>query len=331
MSKANDGGTRAPARTMMPAPVSDEEALEEVLREVEQIARRGAPVVNVDVQVAAQKVKAALADLREDVRLYERVKAQAAVGEFDFDVLDRLQRNGPALWLLGHRARVEREQSARLIDEATLNRATYVRAELGRIATYHFGRDPLEGAAVLKIGNSIDHQVLANDLRYLHDLCVRRRKKLEGDANLTPDLLKDARRISDELLDAFGDRASTGLREADRVAALWSVVKADHDALLEVLRYLLRATPDRGKARFPRLVGGPGRSKRTNSAGEEDAVPEEAPGGGAARVQTEGAAPGGEVTRPAEPEKPAVATPTPKRAAAPAKKKNKKSARGKRG
>ena len=73
---------------------------------------------------------------------------------------------------------------------------------------------------------------------------------------------------------------SNGLREVDRVAALWSIVKADHDELLEVIRFLLRATPDRGKGRFPRLVGGPGRSKRASASEgevEEGDVPAEEP------------------------------------------------------
>ena len=323
MTTGNDGGGRAVARTMAPAPVSDEEALSGVLREVDQIARRGTPPVNVDVQVAAQKVKATLKDLRADVRLYERVKTQASVGELDFAMLDRLQRNGPALWLLGHRAKLEREESARLVDAATLERGLEVRAELLRVAAYHFGRDPIEGANVGAIGHTNDHLLLANNLRYLHDLCVRHKKRLEGDANCAPALVAEARHIADLLRDALDGRASSELREADRVAALWSIVKADHDELLEVLRFLLRGTPDRGKGRFPRLVGGPGRSKRAaGSEGDDEGDgPAEEPEGEAAPTPV--VAPT-DAVKPAE-VKPAAAT---KPAAAPTKGKKPKAKRG---
>lgn len=267
MTTGKDGSA---ARTMEPEPMSDEAAVNAVLREVERIARQGAAQVNVDVQVAAQKVKATLKDLRADPVLYARLKALAGIGEFDFGALDRLQCNGPALWLLGHRARLEREQSARLIDEETLARAMAVRVELHRVADYHFGRDPKEGAAVAAIGNGPDHLVLANDLRYLHDLCARERKRLANDTNCPPALVAEARALADRLRDALEGRASNGLREADRVAALWSLVKSDHDALVTALRFLLRETPDGGKGRFPRLGAGPGRPKRANDNEGDD-------------------------------------------------------------
>lgn len=274
MTTGKDGSA---ARTMEPEPMSDEEAVRAVLRDVERIARQGAPQVNVDVQVAAQKVKATLKDLRADAALYGRVKAVAGVGEFDFGALDRLQRNGSALWLLGHRAKLEREQSARLLDEATLARAMTVRTELHRVVVYHFGRDPKESAAVAAIGNGPDHLVLANDLRYLHDLCAREKKRLANDANCPPALVLEARTLADGLRDALAGRASNGLREVDRVAALWSLVKVDHDALVTVLRFLLRETPDGGKGRFPRLGAGPGRAKRASDNDNEGDDDGEAP------------------------------------------------------
>jgi len=316
---------------MEPGPVSDEEAVAAVIREVDQIARRGATPVNVDVQVAAQKVKAALKDLRADDGLYARVKAQASVGEFDFAALDRLRRNGPALWLLGHRSKLEREQSARLVDEATLDRAMEVRVELLRVAIYHFDRDPKEADTVKAIGNTRDHLLLANDLRYLHDLCVRHKKRLAADANCTPELVAEARKTADLLREALEGRASNELREADRVAALWSIVKADHNALVEVLRFLLRASPDRGKGRFPRLVGGPGRSKRTaeGEGDEEGEVPAEEPE--AAPPPTPVDAKPAEA-KPAEPKPIAAPAPAetkkPKQAAVAAKAKKPKKKRG---
>jgi cell division septation protein DedD len=316
---------------MEPGPVSDEEAVAEVIREVDQIARRGATPVNVDVQVAAQKVKAALKDLRADAALYARVKGQASVGEFDFAVLDRLQRNGPALWLLGHRAKIEREQSARLLDEATLARAMDVRVELLRVASYHFGRDPKEADTLEAIGNTGDHLLLANDLRYLHGLCVRHKKRLAADANCTPELVAEARQLADRLREAMEGRASSELREVDRVAALWSMVKPDHDALVEVLRYLLRASPDRGKGRFPRLVGGPGRGRRASEAdGDDDGDgPAEEPDGGAAPtpVDAKPAETKSPEPKPAEPVTPAAAT-KPKQATAAVKAKKAKKKRG---
>jgi hypothetical protein len=144
-----------------------------------------------------------------------------------------------------------------------------VRTVLRRVAEYHFGRDAKEGAAVAAIGNGPDHLVLANDLRHLHDLCAREKKRLASDANCPPVLVTEARTLADHLRDALAGRASNGLGEVDRVAALWSLVKADHDALVTVLGFLLRETPDGGKGRFPRLGAGPGRAKRASDNDNE--------------------------------------------------------------
>ena len=100
------------ALSMAPAPLDDEAALQEVLREVDPIARRGA-TVNVDVQVPGRRLRRVLARIRRDARLYESLKVLAAVGLFDFAVINRLQRAAPALWLAGHRAKLERASVAR--------------------------------------------------------------------------------------------------------------------------------------------------------------------------------------------------------------------------
>ncbi len=258
--------------SMAPAPVDDEAALREVLREVDPLARRSASV-NVDVQVPGRRLRRVLGRIRRDARLYESLKTLAAVGLFDFEVLNRLQRAAPALWLVGHRAKLERARGARAVDPALVERGAFVREEMARIARHLFGRDPIEAAAVNDLDHGNDHLRLANHLRYLHDLFVRHEARVARDAFYDPAHVVDAKRIGDQLRDALDARESDEVRWVDRAAALWATVRADYAELQQVGRFLLRATPELAKETFPALVkGGPGRGK---SAREDDAGDEE--------------------------------------------------------
>ena len=296
--------------SMAPAPLDDESALRDVLREVDPIARRSASV-NVDVQVPGRRLRRVLARIRRDARLYEGFKLLAAVGIFDFEVLNRLQRAAPALWLVGHRAKLERARGARTVDAATVERGVFVREEMARIARHLFGRDPIEAPAVNDLDNGNDHLRLANHLRYLHDLFVRHEARVARDVFYDATHVADAKRIGDLLRDALDGRESDEVRWVDRAAALWANARADYAELQQVGRFLLRATPDLAKETFPALVkGGPGRGKR---AVEDDAADEEA--------VDDAPPPANEAEKPAEEKAaPVVAAPAEGRAETPAEK-----------
>jgi hypothetical protein len=258
----------APKLTMVPPPQDADAALKAVLLEVEQIARKGSPHVNVEVQVVVRKIKAVLADVRSDAMLYEALKSLASARLFDFKCVNRLGTNVSALWLAGHHAKREKEQSERAVPEETAKEATHIREELTRTMRYHFGRDPVEGPSVNAIQNSVDYLELTNDLRYLHELSVRFHERLSRDAMYDTKMAARAKHLCEEIMGALDHTAVDEIRWIDRVAALWSLVKADYNELKNVGRFVLRATPDEAERRFPSLVKGPTRSKRATDAHE---------------------------------------------------------------
>jgi hypothetical protein len=148
-----------------------------------------------------------------------------------------------------------------------------VREELTSAVRYHFRRDPVEGPVVNAIKNGPDYLVLANDLRYLHEMFLRFPATLARDRFYDAKMIADAKRLSDEILDALDRTAVDSIRWVDRVATLWSMVKTDYNELKSVGRFLLRATPSEAERRFPALAHSPGRPRRSATKGSTTKTP----------------------------------------------------------
>jgi hypothetical protein len=257
--------------TMNPVPVDDEKVADALTEELEQIVRRGVKPANVDAQIAADRVMAMIIELRSDVELYTRIKAQAEAKEFNFQILNRQQSNARALWRLAHRAKLERVQSEALVDEATQERALDVRAKLSRAVKYHFEGHTVHGAAVAAVDNSNDHLKLANDLIFLSELCSANRALLSHDPRCPESLFAEAARLGAIMRAALEARQNNSVRQMERVSALWSIIKADDKELRRVLRYLLHNTPEEMNRRFPPLEGIAKRSAQKPDTSDEGA------------------------------------------------------------
>lgn len=252
---------QSPTLTLVPPPNDDETVPAAVIRDLDALAMTRKLTLNVDVQVVARRIRATLRRVRSHP-VYEQLKTLASVGLFDFEVLNRLARNAPALWLIGHHARQERLQNNRVLSEEVATRATSVRMQLARVAQYHFGSDPVEGVTVNAITNVLDYQRLANDLRYLHDLFTRMASTMSHDPHYNIETVQEAGALANTIVEAFDRREENHVRWVERSGALWALVRADYDELQTSGRWLLRANPEEAKRVFPSAVPAPPRGRK---------------------------------------------------------------------
>lgn len=276
MTLTNYASYDASAFTLVPVAMDDDTALATILAEIDAKIGTTTATLNVDPQAAADTVIAVVTALRDDKALYARYKALAAIHEADFNVLVRLNRYAPALWLAGYHHKLEREDSPRAVPEDVITRGMELRDALYQVLHYHLHDDKDLGPGLARIQRKNDRRVLANDLRFLATAALDHGDELVHDRRYDPEHVKQALGVSSDIRRALGAREVTPVRWLDRCLVLWSLVQRDYDELAVVGRFLLRAQEDEGRRRFPALVKGGG--ARRKDAREEppanDASPE---------------------------------------------------------
>lgn len=278
MTLTNYASYDASAFTLVPVAMDDDTALATILAEIDAKIGTTTATLNVDPQAAADTVIAVVTALRDDKALYARYKALAAIHEADFNVLVRLNRYAPALWLAGYHHKLEREDSPRAVPEDVITRGMELRDALYQVLHYHFHDDKDLGPGLARIQRKNDRSVLANDLRFLATAALDHADELVHDRRYDPDDVKQALRVSSDIRRALGAREVGSVRWLDRCRVLWSLVQHDYDELLTVGRFLLRAQEGEGRRRFPALVkGGGGRRKGADDEAPGDDRTPEAP------------------------------------------------------
>ena len=263
------------AFTLVPVAVDDDAMLTTILAETDAKIGTATATLNVDPQAAADTVIAVVTALRDDKALYARYKALVAIKEADFNVLVRLNRYAPALWLAGYHHKLEREESPRAVPEEVVTRGMELRDALHLVLHYHFHDDKELGPGLARVQRKQDHRVLANDLRFLATAALDHADELVHDRRYVPEQVKEALGVSSEIRRALGAKEVAPVRWLDRCRVLWSLVQRDYDDLQEVGRFLLRAQEDEGRRRFPSLVKGGG--SRRKDTGEEPPANDTAP------------------------------------------------------
>lgn len=263
--------------TLAPAPVDDETLLAEMLADID--ARVGAPtaVVNLDLQQAADTITAVISGLRGDRALYDRYKRLVAMEETSFEVLRRLQRQVPVLWLAAWRGAMEDNAPDTVIPGDLAEEAVKLRDEMLPVIQYNYGDDKRHGAELLAMTHTNDRQAIAGQLRLMASLVLGNPREVEHDRRYKPEWTQKALTLSQDIRGALGAKELGGVRWKQRAAVLWTTVEEDYAELMSVGRFLLRNQEAEGERRFPALRKGRGRRSADESAVDDDTTPIPAP------------------------------------------------------
>jgi hypothetical protein len=288
---ARDLDSKPAALTIKPVVFKDPEDLSELFQEVDREIGGETTPINVDLRIAADTVSLVLTTLRTDTSLYARFKAMARAGEVDFEILKRLNRNAPLLWVAASEAQLERELSNRRVSAETRIQATTLRDALHRILTYHFGDEPTIAERLGGITRANDHSALATALHFMGTLALTHAEELASDRRYNPKMAADALSLSAAVRTERTAIEVPTIRWSQRCAVLWTHVARDYAELIAVGRFLLRARPDEAMRLYPSLTKRSGTKRRgEEDEGKEEAVEEETPANDAEPAATPEAA-----------------------------------------
>ncbi|MFO0602886.1 MAG: hypothetical protein U0324_47610 [Polyangiales bacterium] len=225
----------------------------------------------VDLQAAAVTALSVCDDVRDDAALYARFLKQAEAGEFDAEGFRKLQQLAGGAWHARRmQLRAESGDTEETVPAALIEAGDELVGRMLPVARYHLAKVPAAASVVAGINTSRGHMRLANNLLNLAELYQTHRAVIEGDrVNYRATDADEAGRVASAIVTSLADTSAGGADVwGDRCARVWTLLSDCYEQVQAVGHYLLRATPDAARERFPSLVAG---SRATPS--RKDATP----------------------------------------------------------